>query len=114
MEATNHINAEVRSLAENKRGSVSYYVVAVLFAGCAFYFFVARIVELVDSSFINPFHFPMILVSNLAIASFFITPPKTMSGTVRRYGLTLLVRNEFLFLILTDALFFSGYYIFKN
>jgi hypothetical protein len=99
MEPTNHINPGVRSLAENKRGSASYYVVAVLFAGCAFYFFVARIVELVDSSFINPFHFPMILVSNLAIASFFITPPKTMAATVRRYGLTLLVRNELLIFV---------------
>jgi hypothetical protein len=91
---TSNHPTEIRSLATHKPASFSYYVFVTIFAAGSFYFFLTRLVELVDSSFINPFNFPMMLVSYLAVGSFFITPPKTMALLARRFGLTLMVRIE--------------------
>jgi hypothetical protein len=91
--SSNNSNTTISPLATPKTSSKSYYVIISIFSITAIVFLITRVVEIIDSSFINPFHFPMMIVSSLAVGSLYITPPRTMALTVRRIGLTLFVSS---------------------
>ncbi len=91
MQQNNPQQDEIRPLAVHKRPKISYYATAGIFSLGVLYFFSARLVEIIDSSFISPFNFAILVVGYLAVGSLFITPPKTMALTVRRIGLIIIV-----------------------
>ncbi len=115
MQQNNPQQDEIRPLAVHKRPKVSYYVTAGIFSLGVLYFFSARLVEIIDSSFISPFNFAILVVGYLAVGSLFITPPKTMALTVRRIGLIIIVSFfvqlldlPFLLLLLSSFCFSSN------
>jgi hypothetical protein len=90
---TENNGASIASSFPTSKKSKSYYIVVSIFSFIVIGFLLARVVEIIDSSFMNPFHFPMMIVSFLAVGSLFISPPRTMALTVRRVGLTLFVSS---------------------
>lgn len=88
---------ENKSLLTHKRPSWSYYLTAILFSLAVFYFFSTRLVEIIDSSFIAPFNFAVLVIGYLSLGSLFITPPKTLALTVRRFGLIIIVSDALSF-----------------
>ncbi len=86
--------AEIRLSDVHKRPKISYYVTAGIFSLGVLYFFSARLVEITESSLTSPFNFTFLVVGNLAVGSLFITPPKTMTLTIHRIGLIIMVSTS--------------------
>jgi hypothetical protein len=89
---------KVAPLTVKKSPSWTYCVFISIFSVVVLGFLLCRVVELIDSCFMNPLNFMIMVISYIATFSLFIRPPKTSRLTVRRIGLAVFVSAVLLML----------------